>query len=137
MKKLDDFVCDIFEDKPKQKYLDLDVTFEKIKPKNTCVMGCLSKLWVLVEEACISKEKQVPIDLDSIRAYIEKTVLLLSQTSNYITYFRRYNILGVLNCLPQQSKEMLKKEASFLERYYRNLFGKSLANTLLLQLSKK
>ena len=137
MKKLDDFVCDIFEDKPKQKYLDLDVTFEKIKSKNTCVMGSRSKLRVLEEEACISKEKQIPIDLDSIRAYIQKTQLLLGQISNYIKYFRRYNILGVLNCLPQQSKEMLKEEANFLERHYRNLFGKSLGNALLLQLSKK
>ena len=58
----------------------------------------MTKLWMLVEEARRSKEKQVPIDLDNIRAYSEKTVVLLGQTSNYITYFRRYNVLAVLNC---------------------------------------
>ena len=61
-------------------------------------MGPMTKLWMLVEEARRSKEKQVPIDLDNIRAYSEKTVVLLGQTSNYITYFRRYNILAALNC---------------------------------------
>ena len=55
-------------------------------------------LWMLVDEARRSKEKQITIDLDNIRAYIEKTVLLLGQTSNYITYFRRYNILAAPNC---------------------------------------
>ena len=89
VKKLDDFVRDILKDKCKQKDLDMDSTFEKIQSKNACVMDPLSKLWMLVEEAHRSKEKQIAIDLDNIRAYIEQTVLLLGQTSNYITYFRR------------------------------------------------
>ena len=50
--------------------------------KNACVMGPLLKLWMLVEEARRSKEKHIPIDLDNIRAYIEKTVLLLGQTGS-------------------------------------------------------
>ena len=37
---------------------------------------------MLVEEARRSKEKHIPIDLDNIRAYIEKTVLLLGQTGS-------------------------------------------------------
>ena len=53
----------------------MDVTFEKIQSKNVCVMGPLSKLWMLVEEARRSKEKQIPIDLGNIRAYIEKNIL--------------------------------------------------------------
>ena len=64
-------------------------------------------------------------------------MLLLGQTSNYITYFRRYNILAALNCPKQQSKETLREEEDFLQRHDRNLFGKSLANTLWLQLNKK
>ena len=43
-KKLDDFVCDILKVKRKQKDLDMDVTFEKIQSRNTCVMDPLSKL---------------------------------------------------------------------------------------------
>ena len=51
VKKLDDFFRDILKDKHKQKDLDMDVTFKKIQSKNVCMMGPLSKLWMLVEEA--------------------------------------------------------------------------------------
>ena len=98
VKKLDDFVGDILKDKQKQKDLETDITFEKVQSKNACVIGPLSRLWMLVEETCIFKENQIPIDLDSIRAYIEKAVPLLGQISNGITYFRKYNILAVLSC---------------------------------------
>ena len=131
VKKLDDFVRDILKDKRKQKYLDMDVTFEKIQSKNACVMGPLSKLWMLVEESRRSKEKQIPIGLDNIIAYIEKKVCLFGQTSNYISYFRRYNILAVLNRSAQQSKEILREEADFLVRHDRNLFGKKFSEHLV------
>ena len=57
VKKLDDFVRDILKDKRKQKDLDMDVTFEKIQSKNACVVGPLSKLWMLVEESRRSKSR--------------------------------------------------------------------------------
>ena len=137
VKKLDDFVCDILKDKRTQKDLDMDSTFEKIQSKNACVMGPLSKLWMLVEEARRSKEKQIPIDLDNIRAYTEQTVLLLGQASNYITYFRRYNILAALNCPAQQSKEMLREEVDLLQWHDRNLFGKKFSEHLLASAKSK
>ena len=71
------------------------------------------------------------IDLDDIRAYIEKTVLLLGQTSNYLTYFRRYNILAALTCPAQQSKEILREEADLLQRHDRDLFGKKFSEHLV------
>ena len=69
VKKLDDFVCDILKDERKQKNLDMDSRFEQIQSKNVCVMGTLSKLWMLVEKAHRSKEKQIPSDQDNIRTY--------------------------------------------------------------------
>ena len=137
VKKLHDFARDILKDKGKQKDLDMDSTFEKIQSKNACVMGPLSKLWMLVEEANRSKKKQIPIDLDNIRAYTEQTVLLLGQTSNYITYFRRYNILAALNCPAQHSKEMLREEADLLQRHDRNLFGKKFSEHLVASAKSK
>ena len=86
-------------------------------------MGPLSNMWMLVKEERRSKENQIPIDLDNIRAYIEKIVLLLSQIKIYITYFRIYNILAALNCPAQHSKEILKEEVDLLQRHDRNLFG--------------
>ena len=118
------------KDKRNQKDLEIDDTFEKIQWKNACVMGPLSKLCMLVEEARRSKENQIAIDLDNIRAYIEKTVLLLGQTSNYITYFRSYNILAALNC-PAQSKEMLSEEPDLLQWHDGNLFGKKFSEHLV------
>ena len=43
-------------------------------------MDRLSKLWMLVEEERRSKEKQIPINLDNVRAYIEKTVRCVETT---------------------------------------------------------
>ena len=57
VKKLHDFARDILKDTGKQKDLDMDSTFKKIQSKNACVMGPLSKLWMLVEEARRSKKK--------------------------------------------------------------------------------
>ena len=62
--------------------------------------------------------------MDNARAYIEKTVLLLGESSTYITYFRRYNIFAALNCPAPQSKEMLREEADLLQWYDRNLIWK-------------
>ena len=136
VKKLDDFVRDILKDQRKQKDLDMDVTFGKIQSKNTSVMSPLSKLWMLVGEANRSKEKQISIDKDNIRAYIEETVLFLDQTSNYIPHFRRYSIFAALHCPAQHSKKMLREDADLLQRH--NIFlAKSLANTLRFQLNKK
>ena len=100
-------------------------------------MGPLSKLWMLVEETLRFKEQEIPIDLDDITAYIEKTVLLLDQTSNYIRYFRRYNILAALNCPAQQSKEMLREGADLLQRHDRNLFGKKFSAHLVASAKSK
>ena len=69
--------------------------------------------------------------LDNIRAYIEKTVLLLNQISKYITYFRRYNILSAPSYPAQQSKEMLKEEADLLQQHDRDLFGEKFSEHLV------
>ena len=137
VKKLDDFLHNILKDRCKQKDLDMDSTFEKNQLKNACVMGCLSKLWMLVEETRRSKENEIPIDLDNIRACIEQTVLLFGQTNNYITYFRRYNILAVLNCPGQQSKKMLREEGDLLQYHDRNLFGKTFSEHLVTSAKSK
>ena len=84
-----------------------------------------------MEETRRSKENQIPINLDNIRAYIEKTILLLDHTSNFITYFRNYNILAGLNCPAQQSKEMLRGEVDLLQRHNSNLFGKKFSEHLV------
>ena len=86
---------------------------------------------MLVKEARRSKDKQLPIDLDDITAYIEKTVSLLVQTSNYITYLRGHNILAALSCLVQQSKEMLRGEVDLWKWHDKNFLGKKYSKHLV------
>ena len=86
---------------------------------------------MLVKEARRSKDKQLPIDLDDITAYIEKTVSLLVQTSNYITYLRGHNIWAALSCLVQQSKEMLRGEEDLWKWHDKNFLGKKYSKHLV------
>ena len=87
-------------------------------------MGPLSRLWNMVEEANASKQTQVCISLDDMKKHIEKTVLLLGQASNSITYQRRYNaLLGVMGSAPKV-KEMLRTDADMLQKHDKDLFGK-------------
>lgn len=99
--------------------------------KNACLIHALSKLWMLVKEARRSKDKQLPIDLDDITAYIEKKVSLLVQTSNYITYLRGHNILAALSCLVQQSKEMLRGEVDLWKWHDKIFLGKKYSKHLV------
>ena len=54
-KKFDKFVKDILREKYKQKDVDQDATFERIQYKNSNVMGPLSKLWLLIQNALSSQ----------------------------------------------------------------------------------
>ena len=105
-KKLDEFVKVILKEKHKQKDRGQDATFERIQCKNINVMGPLPKLWVLVQNALSSQEEEVPVEINKVKEYVEQSILLLGQTTNSMTYYRRHNILSPLNCTPQQTKEM-------------------------------
>ena len=97
----------ILKGKHKQKDVGQDAMFERIQCKNINVMGPLAKLWLLIQNALSLQEEEVPIELHEVKEYVEQSILLLGQATNSMTYHRRYNMLSVLNCAPQQSKEML------------------------------
>ena len=65
--------------------------------------------------------QEVPVKLNKVKEYVEQFICLLGQATNSMTYHRRCNILSALNCAPQQSKEMLREEADFLEQQDKNL----------------
>ena len=80
--------------KPKKETVDItiDGTFKKIQDKVTYVMGPLSKLWVMIENANSEKDGNAPVvQMDTVLELLEKTVVLTSQCSNTITYERRKN----------------------------------------------
>ena len=76
-KKLDEFVKDILKEKYKQKDVDQDATFERIQYKNSNVMGPLSKLCLFIQNALLSQEEEVPIELNKVKEYVEQSILLL------------------------------------------------------------
>lgn len=79
VKTLVDFVKDIFKDKKKLKDLDFDNVLAKIQSQNRSIMGSLSNIWTAAGSARLSQEYSVNVDL-------KKTVLLLGQALNSISY---------------------------------------------------
>ena len=67
----------------------------------------------------------------SYKWMLEKTVVLIGQYSNTITYERRKNaLLNVTGTSTIQVAAMLKEKASFLQKYDKALFGKKFADNL-------
>ena len=115
---------DILKDKEKQKDLDFDNVFEKVKGQNSSVMGPLSNIWTAVESARLSKEDSVEVDLKEIQEFVEQTALLLGQASNSISYYRRFYMLLAITNSRQQTKQMLREDSELLQKNDKNLFGK-------------
>ena len=68
--------------KPKKETADItiDGTFKKTQDKVTYVMGPLSKLWVMIENANSEKDGNAPVvQMDTVLELLEKTVVLTSQ----------------------------------------------------------
>ena len=72
---------------------DLECIHNRIRD----VMGTLSSVWNAVETFRASldenKDDTEPIDIDSMAAVLQKSVMLLSQASNSVTYQRRMETL--------------------------------------------
>ena len=101
VKKIDEFLRDLLKKKKKNNSLAVDEILRKIQKRTISVMGPLSKVWLKLENA--KKSDAPPLSLDEILRLLEQTIGLLGQTSNSISYHRRYNILSSV-CSPQEAK---------------------------------
>ena len=61
VKKLDYFLLELLKQKKKTVDLTIDGAFEKIQDKVTYIIGLLSKLWVMIENANSEKDSNVPV----------------------------------------------------------------------------
>ena len=78
VKKLDDFLLELLKQKKKTGDITIDGIFEKIQDKVTDIMGPLSKLWVMIENANSEKDGNVPVvQMDTVLELLEKTVVLI------------------------------------------------------------
>ena len=66
-------------------------------------MGTLCRLWDIVEKATNSNEQSVNASPDDMQKY------MVGQSSNTVTYHRRYNLLNNLMGFSNQAKEALKE----------------------------
>ena len=112
--------------------MTIDGTFENIQDKVTDIMGPLSKLWVMIENANSEKDENAPVvQMDTILELLEKTLVLIGQCSNTITYERRKNtFLGVTLTSTKQVAAMLKKKASFLQQHDKASLGEEFTDNL-------
>ena len=124
VKKLDDFLKDILKEKKKTSEQNLENIFEKLQNKTRDVMGPLAKLWKIVEDADQAEDESVQISVNELLFYIEQIVLLLGQSSNAITYYRRLKVLGYIMNSQYQVKTMLKEKSALLQEHDSDLFGK-------------
>ena len=87
-------------------------------------MGPLAKLWKILEDAKQAEDEAVSISVNELIFYIEQIVLLLGQSSNAITYYRRLKVLGYIMNSQYQVKTMLKEKSALLQEHDSDLFGK-------------
>ena len=67
------------------------------------------KVWLQLELENAKKSDAPPLSLDDILSIVEQTICLLCQTSNSISYHRRYSILSIM-CSPLEANIMLKNK---------------------------
>ena len=108
---MDEILRDLLKEKNKTNSLAINEILGKIKKRTLFVMGPLSKVWLKLENARNSDAP--PLSLDEILSLLEQTIRLLAQTSNWILYHRKYNILSSA-CSPQEAKDVLKNKVELL-----------------------
>ena len=81
--------------------------------------GLLSKVWLKLETFYKSWET---LSLDKNLSLLGKTICLLGQTTNSISYHRKYNILLRVCSPAKKKKKMLKHKAELLPTNEKSLF---------------
>lgn len=125
VKTLDPSLTKILEGK-QETLADKDL--ETLQSKIRDVMGPLSRIWTIMDEAS-NKENddrgEKESSLDDLLRLLEKSVMLLGQANNKVVYFRRLNILNLSLHSKSDAKGMLKTYANLLSKSSDSeLFGK-------------
>ena len=140
VKKLDDYLQELLKQKKRPQDIAIDNTLEKVQDKVLDIMGPQSKLWVMVEQVNpgSASGSSSTVEMDTVLELLEKTVLLIGQYNNTITYKRRKNVLlGVTGTSSSQVASMLKEKAAFLQKHDQALFGKDFRDNLMGSLKAK
>ena len=132
VRRLDDFLTDNIRDKKRTQEHSLEALMEKTKSKILEVMGPLSKVWLAFDAA---KDGENPADkkgtptVEQLLQLTEQSILLLGQTSNFLTYERK----NALSCIYSNSQvaTTLKEKTNILKESDKNLFGKQFRDQVI------
>ena len=88
VKKLEDYLQELLKQKKRPQDIAIDNTLEKVHDKILDIMGPLSKLWIMVEpvNSGSASGSSGTVEMDTVLEHLEKTVLLIGQCNNTITY---------------------------------------------------
>lgn len=101
-------------------------------------MDRLLALWMSSKGIKTIFEETVSVPVDDFFILVEKTIMLLGQASNVISYQRRFSILFNLIKNARKAKSFLKDKATLIQKHDGNLFGKKfLVNILKLRSQRK
>ena len=118
VENLDDYLQELLKRKKRPQDIVIDNTLEKVQDKVLDIMGPLSKLWVMIEQVNSGSGSSSTVEMDAVLELLEKTVLLIGQCNNTITYKRRKNVLlGVTGTSSSQVASMLKEKVAFLQKH--------------------
>ena len=84
-----------------------------------------------MKKATNCNEQSVNASLDDMQKCIEQTVLMVGQSSNMVTYHRRYNLPNNLMGSSNQVEEALMEKKDLLQKHDGNLLEKKLRNHIM------
>ena len=124
VKKLDDYLQELLKQKKRPQNIVTGNPLEKVQDKVLDITRSLSKLWVMIVQGNSSRGSSSTVEMDTVLELLEKTVLLIGQCNNTITYERRKNVLlGVTGTSSSQVSSMLEEKAAFRQKHDQALFG--------------
>ena len=106
--------------------LERDNDLLRISKKLLAVMGPLGRAWTSLEEYRVDTTDSVQVNPEEMADQLQKSVILLGQTLNAITYQRRLNVMSSLGDA-KEARAMLRDEKvteALLTSEEKVLFGK-------------
>ena len=120
--RMDDFITSMLSSKTGGASItDKDKDLQKIFNKIRDVLGPLSTVWRDME-LFRSGESDVPGDIDKLTELLQKSMILLGQAGNAVTYQRRLLVLGKF-IDNKKAMKLIKDKSESLQNEPVNLFG--------------
>ena len=131
--KIDDFITSMWEGGNKSFMPEKDRDLERIHNRIRDVMGPLGSVWNAVETYRSKDDENAgeaePMDIDSMAEALQKSVMLLSQASNIVTYQRWMETLKSF-VDRNAAKNILRQNSDNFETSTKHLFGTEFKSVL-------